>query len=145
MRNWRRVYGSCASKDGNAVLILGPSGSGKSDLVLRLVSRGFDLVADDQVDLRNGLASAPPELAGLLEVRGLGIVQLDAVTKPVPLRLVVVLGAEVDRLPYPARHPDFDLPAFHLDPFQVSAPERIALALDCVIGRVRQTVGAFAA
>ena len=135
------------------MLIVGPSGSGKSDLVLRLVSRGFDLVADDQVDLRNGFASAPPELAGLLEVRGLGIFRMRAVAQPVPLRLVVVLGEPgsepegkpAERLPFPARHPDFDLPMFHLDASQVSAPERVALALDCVIGRVEQTVGAFAA
>ena len=63
----RRLHGSCVSKDGDAILLLGPSGSGKSDLVLRLLSHGFELVADDQVTIADGYASGPPELAGLLE------------------------------------------------------------------------------
>src|ERR1700760_1504181 len=76
MHGQRRMHGSCVSRNEDAVLILGPSASGKSDLVLRLLSRGFDLVADDQVDIDDGIASCPPALAGLLEVRGLGIVRL---------------------------------------------------------------------
>src|ERR1700712_5384495 len=76
MHSQRRMHGSCVSKDGEAVLVVGPSGSGKSDLVLRLLSHGFELVADDQVVVADGIVSGPPELAGLLEVRGLGIVRL---------------------------------------------------------------------
>ncbi len=63
-----------------AVLILGASGSGKSDLALRLIERGAMLVADDRTDLfaRNGrLWGRPPAvLAGLIEIRGVGIVAL---------------------------------------------------------------------
>jgi HPr kinase/phosphorylase len=144
MQGWRRVYGSCASKDGEAVLILGPSGSGKSDLVVRLLARGFALVADDQVDVRDGVASPPAALAGLLEVRGLGILRLNAVY-PAPLRLIVELGSQADRLPHPVRDPRFDLPLLRLDPAAASAPERVALALDCAVGRITQVAGAFAA
>lgn len=138
------MHGSCASRGGEAVLIVGPPGSGKSDLVVRLLARGFSLVADDQVDVLDGLASPPEALAGLLEVRGLGIVQLTAVY-PARLRLVVALGEQPDRLPHPARDPRFGLPLLHLDPTAASAPERVALALDCALGQVTQVAGAFAA
>src|ERR1700722_4969710 len=76
MHSQWQMHGSCVSRDGEAVLVVGPPGSGKSDLVLRLLSRGFELVADDQVTITDGIASSPEELAGLLEVRGLGIVRL---------------------------------------------------------------------
>lgn len=144
MQGRRRVHGSCASRGGGAVLIVGPPGSGKSDLVVRLLARGFSLVADDQVDVQDGVASPPPALAGLLEVRGLGIVRLDP-TYPVPLRLVVELGPQPERLPQPARDTRFDLPLLRLDPTTASAPERVSLALDCAMGRVTQVAGAFAA
>ncbi|MBN8873216.1 MAG: HPr kinase/phosphatase C-terminal domain-containing protein [Rhodospirillales bacterium] len=144
MHDRQRVHGSCASRGGDAVLILGPSGSGKSDLVVRLLARGFSLVADDQVDVTDGMASPPVPLAGLLEVRGLGILRLPA-THPARLRLVIELGDRPDRLPAPATHPVFGLPLLRLDPAAPSAPERVALALDCAIGRVTQVAGAFAA
>ena len=64
-----QIQGSCAAKGGLGVLILGPPGSGKSDLVLRLSAHGFDLVADDRVDITRGIARPPPALEGLLEVR----------------------------------------------------------------------------
>ena len=72
MHSQERMHGSCVSKDGEGILVVGPSGSGKSDLVLRLISRGFELVADDQVTITDGIVSGPANLAGLLEVRGLG-------------------------------------------------------------------------
>ncbi len=144
MQGRRRVHGSCASRGGEAVLIVGPPGSGKSDLVVRLLARGFSLVADDQVDVLDGFASPPDALAGLLEVRGLGIVRLQA-DYPVRLRLVVALGEPSERLPHPARDPRFGLPLLHLDATGASAPERVALALDCALGRVTQVAGAFAA
>jgi HPr kinase/phosphorylase len=125
-------------------LITGPSGSGKSDLVVRLLARGFALVADDQVDVEDGLVRPPAALAGLLEVRGLGILRLDA-SYPARLRLVVELGTVADRLPVPALDGTFGLPLLRLDPFSASAPERVALALDCATGRVTQVAGAFAA
>ncbi len=66
------------------------------------LSRGFDLVADDQVDDRGRHgASGAATLAGLLEVRGLGIVRLPHVA-PARLALVVELGDRADRLPMPA-------------------------------------------
>jgi HPr kinase/phosphorylase len=144
MHNQLRMHGSCVSRDGDAVLVVGPSGSGKSDLVLRLLSRGFELVADDQVDIADGVASCPPELAGLLEVRGLGIVRL-LYRAQARLVLVVELDGRADRMPMPDQHPELNLPIVRLDAAAASAPERVALALDCALGRVRQVAGAFAA
>ena len=69
------------ASDGRAVMIVGPSGSGKSDLALRLLDRGFRLVSDDQTIVRRDggrlLASAPPSIAGKLEIRGIGIVDME--------------------------------------------------------------------
>lgn len=139
-----RVHGSCVARDGAGVLILGPSGAGKSDLALRLLSRGFVLVADDQVDIVDGFAQAPDALAGLLEVRGLGIVRLPYLSGII-LKLVVALTDQSERLPSPERHAALDLPLVRLNASGASAPDRVALALDCVLGRVPQLAGAFAA
>jgi len=139
-----QIHGSCASRSGDGVLLIGPPGAGKSDLLLRLLARGFDLVADDRVEVADGVARPVPALAGLLEVRGLGIVRLPHVAST-RLALVAELGEPDARLPEQARHVALDLPLTRLDPRVPSAPERIALALDCVLGRVPQLAGAFAA
>jgi HPr kinase/phosphorylase len=125
-------------------LVLGAPGSGKSDLVLRLLSRGFELVADDQVTIIDGVASGPIELAGLLEVRGLGIVRLPY-RAHARLVLVVELDRLADRMPLPVSHAELNLPVVHIDATAPSAPERVALALDCALGRISQIAGAFAA
>jgi HPr kinase/phosphorylase len=137
-----RLHASCAARDGHGILLLGPSGSGKSDLLLRLLDRGFALVADDQVEIEDGVAAAPPALAGMVEVRGLGILCLPCVTSA-RLVLVVALG-EGERLPHPARDRRLGLPSVTLDPWTASAPQRVSLALDCALGRVAQVAGAFA-
>lgn len=138
-----QIHGSCAAQDHAGVLLLGPPGSGKSDLLLRLLDHGFTLVADDRVDISEGKACPPQALAGLLEVRGLGVMRLPH-EAPVRLALVVTLGP-MARLPAPATHEALGLPSITIDPTMASAAARVALALGCVTGRVVQTVGAFAA
>jgi HPr kinase/phosphorylase len=145
-----QIHGSCAASGGAGVLLVGPPGSGKSDLVLRLRRHGFELVADDRVDIVDGIARPPPALAGLLEVRGLGIFRLPFLAE-IRLALVVDLAAlpplarSVARLPTPQRYPALDLPLVQIDAAAASAPERVALALDGALGRVGQVAGAFAA
>lgn len=136
-----QIHASCAARDGRGVLLLGRPGSGKSDLLLRLLDHGFALVADDRVDVYAGQASPPPALAGLLEVRGLGILRLPF-QAPVRLALAIELGAG-ERLPRPARHA-LDLPLMMVDPALASAPQRVRLALECALGQTTQVAGAFA-
>lgn len=139
-----QIHASCVARDGAGVLLLGPSGSGKSDLVLRLIDRGFILVADDRVDIADGHASAPAALAGLLEIRGLGILRLPYLERA-HLALAVTLGTQPPRLPSPARHPTLGLPALAVDAARPAAPQIVALALDCALGRLAQHAGAFQA
>jgi HPr kinase/phosphorylase len=139
-----RLHASCACHGNDAVLLLGPSGSGKSDLLLRLVDQDFDLVADDQVEIDEGMACPPVRLAGLLEVRGLGIFRLPH-RAPVPLRLVAQLGGQAERLPCPAVWEWLSLPLIRLDGQSASAPARIRLALNAACGGRTNLVGAFAA
>ena len=142
-----RLHASCAARantqGGDAILLLGPPGSGKSDFVLRLRQLGFTLVADDQVIIEDGIARAPESLAGLLEVRGLGLFHLPYLPMAA-VRLVITLGHEPERLPVPRRHAVLDLPEVTIDPALVSAPERAALALDAACGHITQLAGAFA-
>src|ERR1044071_3805459 len=100
------LHASTVALDGRAVLIAGPSGSGKSDLTLRLLDRGFVLVSDDQTVIKKDgarlMASAPPTIAGKLEIRGLGIVEMERVEN-VPVALLVELTGEFARMPDDSR------------------------------------------
>jgi HPr kinase/phosphorylase len=138
-----QIHASCVVRGEAGVLLLGPAGSGKSDLVLRLLDLGFSLVADDRVDIADGMARPPAELAGLLEVRGLGIIRLNHVA-PARLALAVSLDGAGERLPEPARHPTLGLPLITLDAGAVSAAQKVALALSCALGERTQIAGAFA-
>lgn len=137
-----QLHASCCARNGRGVLIVGPPGSGKSSLLLRLLGHGFGLVADDQVVL-NGLdAHAPPALAGILEVRGAGLMRL-AFLRATRLALVVELGVE-ERLPERRADPCMGLPILSLRPHCHMSPERVSLGLRVAAGRQQQVFGAFA-
>ena len=130
------LHNSTVALDGRAVLIGGPSGSGKSDLALRLLDRGFMLVSDDQTIVRkNGerlIAAAPPTIAGKLEVRGIGIVDMEC-TDNVPVALIVELTSDIQRLPDDSRERlilGISVPLISIDATTASAPSKVALALD---------------
>ena len=130
------VHASTVASDGRAVLISGPSGSGKSDLALRLLDRGFTLVSDDQTIVRRDgdrlVASAPPTIKGKLEIRGVGIVEMDTVDD-VPVALFVELTSEIMRLPDDRRERPVlgvNLPLVSVDALTASAASKVALALD---------------
>jgi serine kinase of HPr protein (carbohydrate metabolism regulator) len=131
-----RVHGTSVALDGDGILLRGPSGSGKSDLALRLIDEGAVLVADDQTELRRSgntvSMSAPQTIAGQIEVRGLGIVAVRSLHEA-PLRLVIDLVSLdlVERLPERCRcevlgcaFPLLALPAFAAAP---TATIRLAL------------------
>ena len=132
-----QIHASCAARGEQGILLVGPSGAGKSDLLLRLVDAGYALVADDRVCLRAGWASAPPALAGLLEVRGIGIVRMAWRTQvriSAVARLVPLHEHDVRLPPLPGRDRVTGQPEFFLDPARPSAVARVGLILDCVAG-----------
>lgn len=132
------VHGSCVARGESGVLVIGPPGAGKSDLALRLLDRGFELVADDQVEIADGIARAPARLAGLLEVRGVGIVRLPYREGA---RVVLVVSAGVAaRLPEPHTH--LGAPLVVLDLREPSAPLKVERALACA-GGAPMVAGAF--
>jgi serine kinase of HPr protein (carbohydrate metabolism regulator) len=129
-------HASTVAVDGRAVLITGPSGAGKSDLALRLIDRGYTLVSDDQTIVRREgdrlVASAPPNIAGKLEIRGVGIVDMET-AKDVPVALVVQLTSEIERLPDERRERPIlgvNLPLVSVDALTASAASKVSLALD---------------
>ncbi len=137
------LHASTVALDGRAVLISGPSGSGKSDLALRLLDRGFTLVSDDQTIVRiDGgrlIASAPPTIAGKLEIRGIGIVEVDHVDD-VPVTLLVELTSEIQRLPDDSRSRPVlgvALPLIGIDAMAASAASKVVLALDRIGLKIR--------
>ena len=130
------LHASTVASEGRAVLITGPSGAGKSDLALRLLDRGFTLVSDDRTIVKRDrdrlLASAPPNISGKLEVRGIGIIDVEAVDD-VPVALLVELDSDIERLPDDDRQRQvlgIALPLINIDALQASAPSKVALALD---------------
>jgi len=130
------IHASTVAIDGRAVLITGPSGSGKSDLALRLLDRGFALVSDDQTIVRKSgtrlTASAPPTIRGKLEIRGIGIVTMDQVDDQ-PVALIVELTSDIRRLPDDSRERPImgvPVPLISVDAMTASAASKVALALD---------------
>jgi len=138
-----QIHATCIAMDGGGVLIRGASGSGKSDLALRLMDAGARLVADDRVDLtgREGrlTATPPANIAGLLEVRGLGILRFNHLPE-VRVDLVVELadGAHVARLPEPASCTicGIEVPLMRLAAFEASTAAKVRLALGLAAGRI---------
>jgi serine kinase of HPr protein (carbohydrate metabolism regulator) len=130
------VHASTVAIDGRAVLITGASGAGKSDLALRLLDRGFTLVSDDQTIVKRDdsrlIASAPSTIAGKLEVRGIGIIEMEHLDN-VPVALLVELTSDIQRLPDDSRERPIlgvRLPLISIDAMTASAPSKVALALD---------------
>jgi serine kinase of HPr protein (carbohydrate metabolism regulator) len=131
-----RLHATAVALSGSAVLLRGPSGSGKSDLALRLIGAGARLVADDRVELRADggrlLAEPPAALRGLLEVRGVGIVEVPW-TAPVPVALVcdLVSADAVERLPEPEAETlaGIALPRVRLHAFHAGTAAAVGLLL----------------
>lgn len=138
MTDSQMIHASCVSVAGRGLLLLGPSGSGKSDLALRLIDRGAILVSDDQtlVKLAEGqlLASPPETIQGKVEVRGLGILAMQW-ERDVPVALAIELGRVVERFPLHPQSLDLlglNVPLIGLNGLDASAPIKAELALSGV-------------
>lgn len=139
------VHGTCVALGNRAALLRGGSGAGKSDLALRFMALPREgelqplLVADDQVwvETRSDgslMASPPQAIAGKIEIRGLGILEVPFVAEA-PLKLVcdLVGGKDVPRMPPEPWERTVIMgvavAVVKLDPFEVSAPLKLKLAL----------------
>ena len=128
------VHGTCIEFGGVGVLLLGPSGSGKSDLALRLIDQGAVLVADDQVSIECAsdrlIAHAPSKLVGILEVRGIGLVNFPvAPPTPVSTAIELVRDSNMERLPDAQFWECLGIrvPRYQVDPFTASACAKVRL------------------
>ena len=132
-----KVHGTSVSIDGDGVLFRGPSGSGKSDLALRMINYGAQLVSDDQVCLTrrndNIFMSSPPTIRNSMEVRGIGIVNTIA-QKEAPLLLVLNMSPNnaASRMPIwqLCTFLDIKVPAVEFAPFEISAHLKVKLAIN---------------
>ncbi|KQN37512.1 hypothetical protein ASG37_10750 [Sphingomonas sp. Leaf407] len=132
------LHATCVAVRGAGVLITGRSGSGKSDLALRLIDRGAVLVSDDYTHLRRDgdtlVATPPARIAGRIEVRGVGIVPLPHLAS-VPVRLLVDADYAPPRLPDTDTIVLRDVPIAHarLALREASAPLKVELLLARII------------
>jgi HPr kinase/phosphorylase len=129
------VHATAIAIEGAAILLRGPSGSGKSDLALRLIDGGARLIADDQALLRRAdnqvFVRAPAEIAGLIEVRGVGILHADLINEaPIALVVDLVPSTQIERIPDNRFEKVLGLavPLITLAPFEASAPAKLRFA-----------------
>ena len=128
------VHATTVAIDGRAVLIFGRSGAGKSDLALRLIDRGATLVSDDytMVAAVDGavVTSPPGTIAGKMELRGVGIIELPN-DSGIPAALIVDLDHDPDRLPEPGTRAiaGIAVPVISLHGLEPSAPIKVEKAL----------------
>ena len=135
------IHATAVAIGGRAVLLRGPSGSGKSDLALRLIDAGAGLVADDYSQLRREgdaiVVRAPASISGMIEARGVGILKVEPLAAA-PLALIadLVAAQHVERLPEPSSETIFGLaiPVVAIAPFEASAPAKLRFALAALAG-----------
>lgn len=130
------IHATCITQDNNGILLLGDSGSGKSDLALRLITFcQFKLVADDRVDISKVdnqlLAQAPQNLQGLLEVRGVGIVKYPFAMQTKVKLAVQLTNDSIERMPEKQFYnlEGVLIPFFKINPFEDSAAAKVLAAL----------------
>lgn len=129
------IHATSVAIDGVAVLIEGASGAGKSDLALRLIDRGASLVSDDYTVLtrqdRQLIANPPENLAGKMEVRGIGIIKVSHVTD-IAVGLLVTISETPPRMPAETIYREIagvPLRAIELPSLEPSAAIKVELAL----------------
>ena len=140
-----QIHATAIAIDEQAILLCGESGSGKSDLALRLIEQGAQLVSDDRAELINRgaelVAFPPPSIKGLLEVRELGVLRFHSIDSAI-VRLVV----ELDSTHPLERMPELEMKTIEgvkiacvcLNPFYQSTPAKVSLALAVALGHIER-------
>ncbi len=137
------IHGTCVALDEMAVLLRGPPGSGKSDLAMRLLDGGARLIADDQTmveSLAGQLTvTAPETIAGQIEVRGVGVLEVETEKSGILGLVVDLVTDQPERMPEPetAEILGIVLPLLRLDPFEASAAAKLRLAARSLAGKAR--------
>ena len=138
------IYATLVSFNDKGILFIGESGSGKSDLALRMIEeKGAKLVADDRVDVEvcNGklIGKSPEKIKNLLEIRNVGITNFDALDC-VEICLCVELVKDrltLERLPYD-EHEVFlgvKIPKIKLFAFDCSTVCKIIVKISSIINK----------
>ena len=129
-------HASCVDFNGKGILLIGPSGSGKSDAALRLIDSGAQLVSDDQVFLENVdgclMASPPSQIQGMMEVRGIGLIHCTFKAKThLALAIDLTPPVSVPRMPEINYFEVLNLriPQLVLNPFEASFTAKVKVAL----------------
>lgn len=133
-----------AGNEWAGILLLGPSGSGKSDFALRLIMEaGAKLISDDQTVINQRqtepvtlTATAPKSILGKIEVRGLGIVPISYIPKaPILLAVELVSSKQIERLPPSQGYllEGVNLPMLKLNPFEASSISKLKLATQLIV------------
>ena len=138
-----KVPGTCVEVEGLGVLFRGPTGSGKSDLALRLIDGGARLIADDYTELSSEsailMARAPETIKDFLEVRGIGILKIGGVLQA-ELGVVIdlVTADQVERRPEDERVEllGIHVPLFRLAPLEASGPAKVRLIVRQIKGGI---------
>lgn len=141
------IHATCVKIGRYGVLFLGDSGSGKSDMALRLISgKGAKLVADDRVDIsilnEKLIASAPKQISGLLEVRGIGIVQMPCVHSAHVVMAVNLVSdsSKIERMPANCEicFGDIKIPSVDLCAFEASAADKVVIKLKAILDKTKK-------
>lgn len=135
------IHATALFLDGLGILLMGKSGSGKSDLALRLIKQNKgELIADDRTELRNNngqiTASAPKILQGLLEVRGIGIIKQKFLESQ-KIDIIIDLDTSPQRIPAEEESREISgisLPLFYLNSFEISA----TLKVELIIAKIKE-------
>ncbi|HMS21702.1 aldolase [uncultured Sphingorhabdus sp.] len=138
------IHATAVAINGQAILLMGASGSGKSDLAIRLIDRGAVLVSDDYCDIVEGAdgpeVHAKSGISGKIEVRGVGICECDHIPSA-PLAMALTLDSIPERLPSDNDRIElagWSVPAFALSPFETSAPLKVEMLLHRLVDARRR-------